>query len=67
MTPGHAVVVGAVRSEPAVEEADRPLRGLAEARWVLADFQALFGLFWGLIFKLKEARTQVNHNMNQTK
>ena len=45
----------------------RPLPGLAEARWVLADFGGLFGLVRGPIFNLKEMGTQVRHTMNQTK
>ena len=35
------------------------LSGLAEARWVLADFGGLFGAFWGPIFNPKEVGTQV--------
>ena len=34
----------------------QPLHGLAEARWVLADFGGLFGLVRGLIFNPKEVR-----------
>ena len=37
----------------------QPLPGLAEARWVLADFGGLFGLVRDPIFNLKEAETQV--------
>ena len=35
------------------------LSGLAEARWVLADFGGLFGAFHGPICNLKEVGTQV--------
>ena len=43
----------------------QPFHGLAEARWVLADTGILFGLVWGLIFKLKEVGTQVRYTVNQ--
>ena len=45
----------------------QPLHGLAEARWVLADFGCLFGLVWGPIFNPKEVGTQVRYTVNQTK
>ena len=45
----------------------QPLHGLAEARWVLADFGGLFGLVRGPIFNLKDAGTQVQYTMKQTK
>ena len=45
----------------------QPPPGLAEARWVLADFGGLFGAFRGPIFNPKEVRTQVRHTMNQMK
>ena len=45
----------------------QPLSGLAEARWVLADFGGLFGLVRGPIFNPKEAKTQVRNIVNQTK
>ena len=45
----------------------QPLQGLAKARWVLAHFGGFFGLVWGPIFNLKEAGTQVQYTVNQTK
>ena len=45
----------------------QPLPGLAEARWVLADFGGLFVLVRGLIFNSKEMETQVRNIVNQTK
>ena len=45
----------------------QPLQGLAEARWVLADFGGLFGLVQGPIFNPKEVGTQVQYTVNQTK
>ena len=52
-------------NQPAVPR--QPPLGLAEARWVLADFGGLFGLVRGPIFNPKEVGTQVRHTMNQTK
>ena len=43
------------------------LSGLAEARWVLADFGGLFWAFRGPIFNPKKVKTQVRHTVNQTK
>ena len=43
------------------------LSGLAEARWVLADFGGLFWAFQGPIFNPKEVGTQVRRTVNQTK
>ena len=45
----------------------QPLHGLAETRWVLDEFEGLFGLVRGPIFNPKEMETQVRNTVNQTK
>ena len=70
MTGGAAGHAGRPASHPAggPPAASRQLlSGLADARWVLADFGGLFGAFRGPIFNPKEVETQVRHIVNQTK
>ena len=44
----------------------QPFHGLAEARWVLADFGGLFRLGWGSIFNPKEEE-KVRYTMKKMK
>ena len=70
MTRGPADSTGWPAGSPATDPqvaSRQSLHGLAEARWVLANFRGLFGLVRGLIFNPKETRTQVRYTVNQTK
>ena len=70
MTGGPASLAGRPAGHPAggpPAASRQPLSGLAEARWVLANFGGLFWAFWGPFFNPKEVETQVRHTVNQTK